>query len=297
MQVTTLYTNGASTFAEQTWEKPEITNNEIEVRSILTGVCRSDIDMMRGEFGPLPIQMQGHEGLGEVTMIGADITDVNVGDYVATRGEPAYANYYNAVINTYVKVPEIHPRYILEPVACGVNVVMQCIREIAERSGPNKKLLIIGSGFLSWVAYNTLLINHLEFDIDVLGSHNQDLWGDKLLFGTVSNYDVIIDLGSDDVYTNVNNSALMILGSGKPHGIDNKTLESLLWKAVTIMFPSPRTDKFIDCMYLAKEWVEKNYLDVDNFWTRSYNRHREWQKAFEDGLNRPANYNRGFLYW
>ena len=31
--------------------------------------------------------MQGHEGLGEVLEVGADVKDVEVGDYVATRGE------------------------------------------------------------------------------------------------------------------------------------------------------------------------------------------------------------------
>ena len=297
MKVKTLYTDGKGSFQEQEWDKSEITADQIEVRAEMTGICRSDIDMMNGWFGPLPIHMQGHEGLATVTMVGSNITDVQVGDIVATRGEPAYAAYYNANAGTYVKVPELHPRYILEPVACGVNVVMQCIREIAERSGPGKKLLIIGSGFLSWVAYNTLKINHLEFEIDVLGSHNLDLWGDMLLMGTTDTYDVVIDLGGDDVYSQVNDSALIIVGSGKAAGIRGSTLESLLWKAATIMFPSPRTPNFIKCMHLARSWIQDGYLNVDSFWTKSYNRHTEWQMAFSEGVNRPLNYNRGFLYW
>ena len=297
MKVKTLYTDGKGSFQEQEWDKSEITADQIEVRAEMTGICRSDIDMMNGWFGPLPIHMQGHEGLATVTMVGSNITDVQVGDIVATRGEPAYAAYYNANAGTYVKVPELHPRYILEPVACGVNVVMQCIREIAERSGAGKKLLIIGSGFLSWVAYNTLKINHLEFEIDVLGSHNLDLWGDVLLMGTTDTYDVVIDLGGDDVYSQVNDSALIIVGSGKAAGIRGSTLESLLWKAATIMFPSPRTPKFMDCMRLARSWIQDGYLNVDSFWTKSYNRHTEWQMAFSEGVNRPLNYNRGFLYW
>ena len=297
MKVKTLYTDGKGSFQEQEWDKPEITADQIEVRAEMTGICRSDIDMMNGWFGPLPIHMQGHEGLATVTMVGSNITDVQVGDIVATRGEPAYAAYYNADAGTYVKVPELHPRYILEPVACGVNVVMQCIREIAERSGPGKKLLIVGSGFLSWVAYNVLKINHLEFEIDVLGSHNLDLWGDMLLMGTTDTYDVVIDLGGDDIYSRVNDSALIILGSGKAAGIRGSTLESLLWKAATIMFPSPRTPNFIKCMHLAKNWIQDGYLNVDSFWTKSYNRHTEWQMAFSEGVDRPLNYNRGFLYW
>jgi len=175
MKVKLLYTVGTGKFEESLWDKPEITNSQIEVQAVMTGVCRSDIDMMQGQFRPLPLHMQGHEGLGIVTKVGSAITDVVPGDYVATRGEPAYADFYNAAVGTYVKVPELHQRYIIEPVACGINVVMQAIREIAERSGPGRKLLIQGSGFLAWVAYRTLQLNHVQFDIDVIGSYNQSL--------------------------------------------------------------------------------------------------------------------------
>ena len=155
-------------FTETEYAIPSLTSDEIRVRSVMTGVCRSDIDMMNGDFGPLPLHMQGHEGLGCVIGIGANITDVNVGDYVATRGEPAYADYYNVRHREYVPVPEAHPRYILEPVACGINVIHQPLREIAERAGPGQRLLILGSGFLAWIAYNTIKLNHLDFEIDGL---------------------------------------------------------------------------------------------------------------------------------
>lgn len=293
-----LQTTGQGQFEETAWTKPPVSDTQIEVRAAMTGVCRSDIDMMQGRFGPLPIHMQGHEGLGVVTAIGQNITDVKVGDYVATRGEPAYADYYNAEAGTYVKVPELHQRYILEPVACGVNVVEQCIREIAERSGPNSNVLIMGSGFLSWVAYNTLLLNHIEFGcIDVLGSHNQDLWGDKLLFGTTESYDVVIDLSSSsDTADFVKNNGLIVQAAAK-HPAIQTTYEQLLWKAVTMMFPSPRNDNFITCMRLANRWIQNGDLNVDNFWTRRYNRDTEWQQAFLDGVTRPADYSRGYIYW
>jgi len=116
MQVNILQTTGTGEFTETVWDKPDIGPDEIEVRAVMTGVCRSDVDMMQGHFGPLPIHMQGHEGLGQVTQVGANIIDVSVGDYVATRGEPAYADYYNAKQDTYVAVPEPHQRYPAAPV-------------------------------------------------------------------------------------------------------------------------------------------------------------------------------------
>lgn len=60
MIVKCLQTNGQGKFAEVDYDKPDPNSNEIEVKSLLTGVCRSDIDMMNGDFGPLPLHMQGH---------------------------------------------------------------------------------------------------------------------------------------------------------------------------------------------------------------------------------------------
>jgi D-arabinose 1-dehydrogenase-like Zn-dependent alcohol dehydrogenase len=154
-----LVTTGQGEFVESEYACPELGANEIEVKSIMTGVCRSDIDMMQGNFGPLPLNMQGHEGLGKVTKVGTAIFDVRVGDLVATRGEPAYADQYTVRQYEYVNIPEAHPRYIIEPVACGVNIVSQALSELRWRQGANSKLLILGSGFLAWVAYHTIT-NH-----------------------------------------------------------------------------------------------------------------------------------------
>ena len=297
MRVKLLCTDGKGTFSEIAWDKPAINNNEIEVKAVMTGVCRSDIDMMNGEFGPLPIHMHGHEGLGIVTKVGSNITDVEIGNYVATRGEPAYADYYNVRKDEYVSVPTADPKYILEPVACGINVVNQNLREVAERAGEGRRLLILGSGFLAWVAYNTLLINHLEFDITVIGHSNRDLWQGKLSQELTGVYDVIIDLTERTDYLQgdcVTNNGLIIIGTDKHI---NQTFGQLIWKAVTISFPSPRTPRFYEAMVMARDWVADGQLQVDKFWTRSYNRNTEWQSAFADGQNRPAGYSRGYIKW
>lgn len=298
MKTRLIYTDGNGAFHEMEWDKPDIGDNEIEVRAVMTGVCRSDIDMMNGEFGPLPINMHGHEGLGQVTKVGKNINDVVVGDFVATRGEPAYADCYNVREREYVWIPEASPKYIIEPVACGVNVVWQSLREIAERSGTGKRLLILGSGFLAWVAYNTLLINHLDFEITVIGRSNKDMWGDKLSTEITGQYDVIIDLTDRTDYLEntdcIANSALIVIGTDKQL---NQTLGALIWKATTISFPSPRTDKFYETMRLSRDWIKNGSLQVDKFWTNSYNRDTEWQSAFGEANNRPAGYSRGYIEW
>ena len=287
-----LQTTGQGYFEEVEYVMPTLTENEICVRAVMTGVCRSDIDMMNGNFGPLPLQMQGHEGLGQVIGIGANITDVNFGDIVATRGEPAYADFYNVRKDEYVQVPEAHPRYIIEPVACGINAVD--VADCARRD----KILIIGSGFLAWVAYHTLTkFKHCE-SVDVIGSSNIDLWGDILLLGTSESYDVVIDLSGKyalGIDINLNNNALIVDAVGK--AVSKEEAQAQLWKAVTTIKPSPRNLNFHQCMKDAVWMIENGYLEVDSFWTKCYNRNTEWQQAFADGVNRPSDYSRGYIKW
>jgi len=300
MIVKCLQTKGQGFFEEVDYEIQPWNQDNIYVKAVMTGVCRSDIDMMMGDFGPLPLHMQGHEGIGQVMAVGLGCTDVEVGDYVATRGEPAYADQYTVRKGEYVKIPEAHPRYILEPVACGINLIEQAKEYLQARQGTheNNRMLIIGSGFLAWVAYHTMRLNGYIFHVDVLGSSNQDLWGDKLLLGTSESYDVVVDLtGKYELGTeiNLNNNAVIVDGVGK--AVNKQEAQAQLWKAVTTVKPSPRNPKFIDCMHMANWWIENGYLEVDSFWTRSYNRKTEWQQAFADGKDRPNGYSRGYIKW
>jgi threonine dehydrogenase-like Zn-dependent dehydrogenase len=295
MNTKLLKTIGDGKFIETTWLKPYITDDEIEVKSIMTGVCRSDIDMMMGNFGPLPDNMQGHEGVGCVTNVGALVNDIAIGDYVATRGEPAYADYYNAKHNEWVKIPKPEPKYIVEPVACGINLIRQAQHEIEKRSGD---VLILGSGFLAWVAYNTLKIEKFTNTVDVVGRSNKDIWNDVLLESIPDKkYDIVIDLSNGiDIFDKdiLANQALIIFGAQKQVTTD---FSNLLWKACTMIFPSPRNPEFIWVMKKAVYWIESGQLDVDKFWSKCYNRNTEWQQAFADGKDRPSGYSRGYIKW
>jgi hypothetical protein len=296
MKVRLLHTTGQGKFEETTWDKPDIGPEEIEVKNIMTGVCRSDIDMMHGNFGPLPLNMQGHEGLGQVTKVGLYLTGVKVGDFVATRGEPSYADYYNVRKKEFVVVPEADPKYILEPIACGINVIYQNLELLATKQYP--RVLILGSGFLAWVAYNAIQRTQIRInEIVVVGKNNKDLWGDVLSEEYQGTFDIIVDLSDrTDVFDKpiVNNEAIVIFGAQKMVTTD---FSNLLWKACTMIFPSPRTEKFHMAMIIAESWVRLNSLDITSFWTKGYDRDTEWQQAFEDGQNRPKNYSRGYIKW
>jgi D-arabinose 1-dehydrogenase-like Zn-dependent alcohol dehydrogenase len=294
-----LHANGRGDFQEGTYDRPATGSTDIAVRSVMTGVCRSDIDMMTGAFPCLPLHMQGHEGLGTVVHIGEQVMDVKVGDIVATRGEPAYADFYNVKKNEYVKVPEVHPRFILEPVACGINIVRQARPLIDAKGGTGKRLLLLGSGFLAWVAYHYLRRAGLDsrYEITVCGGSNRQIWGKELAPHYYGTFDVVIDLSDKtDVFDRpiLNNEALIIFGSQKTITTD---FSNLLWKACTMVFPSPRTDQFYDCLLVAKTMIVGGQLNVDPFWTQGYDRDTEWRQAFEDGVNRPRGYSRGYITW
>ncbi len=299
-----LVTEGQGRFVESAYTCPETIDNGIIVKNIMTGICTSDIAMMQGNFGPLPLHMQGHEGLGQVINVGKNVfTDVKVGDYVATRGEPAYADYYPVREGEFVIVPEADPKYIVEPVACGINVVLGDIAELQGRSfsEDNPRLLILGTGFLAYVAYKTLQLHDVNYTIDVVGRSNIDLWakeGVTLLDTPGQGYDVVIvlkDTNALETQGIVKANAVVI--DAVERAISRKESGNLLWQACTTVRPSPRKELFIECMELAVEWIKDGKLNVDSFWTQAYNRNTEWQNAFADGANRPAGYSRGYIKW
>ena len=299
-----LYTTGDGVFREGEYSLGTMDRKDIHVRAVMTGVCRSDVAMMNGDFGPLPLGMQGHEGLAEVLTVGSGVSGVEPGDIVATRGEPAYADEYYVKPDQWVVVPSADPTWILEPVACGVNCVLQSRHAIAEKliTTPLPRAVIIGSGFLAKIVHRTFSILYPNITVDVIGSSNEDFFsehGSPLLVDFDGTYDIIVDLKEDDRVFNtdcINENAIIIMATEKPEGIDT-TLANMLWKAVTMIFPSPRAPSFHEAMLCARDWQLTGDLVLDNFWTKGYNRDTEWQQAFEDANNRTGNYGRGYIEW
>ncbi len=303
MKTRMFYTTGRQDICEMEWDKPEPKDNEIEVKNIFTGVCRSDIEMYKGNF-TLPSRfMQGHEGLGEVTKVGKDVILIREGDIVATRGEPSFADYYNAELGTFVVVPEALPKYILEPVACGLNIFNTTWGCITDES----KILILGTGFLAQVVYEAIQWHNLYNDITIIGNANKDYWQGKPIYGNFDalrkyghTFDVIVDLSDKPEYMketgHIEEEAFIILAAEKnPELI--LPMADLLWKAVTVCFPSPRNKAFIHAMEISVELVEKGIIDTASMWTQGYDRNTEVKDAFEDGLNRKEGYSRGYIRW
>lgn len=299
MKTRLFHTDGNLHIIEEEWDKPEIKENQIEVKSIYTGICRSDLDMHCGLFQLLPKTIQGHESLGVVTKVGKHVRHVIEGDFVATRGEPAFADYYNCTTGMFVQVPEVNPKYILEPVACGINI------EKSFRPEDSEPVLIFGSGFLATVVV-TMIQRHWDNPIIVVGNANTEFWSKKDVTvvtdaETLRNqkFHHIIDLSHKPEYLDLNvyaERAKIILAAEK-HPNANLSFAQFLWNAVEVKFPSPRNATFYDAMILAEELVRYNEIETEGLWTKSYDRETQVFLGFHEGLLRVPGYNRGYIEW
>lgn len=69
--------------APTTIERREVGPNDVLIKIEYAGICHSDIHTVRGDWGPQPFPVvPGHEIVGTVTEIGADVTKHQVGDRV-----------------------------------------------------------------------------------------------------------------------------------------------------------------------------------------------------------------------
>lgn len=306
------YTTGNQDILETEYKLPDLSAEDVIVKSIYTGVCRSDVAMYNGDFQLLPKEIQGHECLGEVVEVGNKFHSIKVGDIVATRGEPGFADKYIAKWGTFVKVPEVSPKYIIEPVACGVNIVDNYLRMWIGQDNVffnRKKYLIIGTGFLAQVIYKTLEFGlKRKCNVYVVGNSNKEFWEntDVTMLRDIDLeegsyvFDAVFDIKDDPKYIN----DLYLL---KPNGVHlicaektediNITSSKYLWENNKILFPSPRDINFINGMELAVELVKDGTIDTENLWSKSYKRDTEVEQAFKDANDRTKQYTRGYIEW
>jgi D-arabinose 1-dehydrogenase-like Zn-dependent alcohol dehydrogenase len=310
MKVKLLHTTGNRDIIETIWDKPEPAKDEVEVRAVFTGVCSSDVAMYNGDFPTLPQEIQGHEGLGLVTKVGSIVnanTGIKEGDMVATRGEPGFADYYNAKQGTFVKVPnKADPKYILEPVACGINVANAVCNHSDNKE---QSIAIIGTGFLARVTHYTLKRNGYK-NFTVYGNAYPDYWNNEdvtlmkhtgfhLEMPTVistEGFDAFIDYSSKPQYMTgdyVNENGVYVCAAEKK--VDSIDFSKYLWKNITIKFPSPRDKTFIESMRYARECIKSGSLNVSDMWCKPYNRDNA-KTAFENKLN-GTDKGRTYLVW
>ena len=304
MKVNLLHSFGDYTIDRYEHELPEMQDNEMLVKTIYTGICRSDIDQYTGKIA-IPFGHFGHESVGQIVKTGKLVTQFQEGDFVASRNDPAFSDYFYANEANTVLIPEASPKYIIEPVACSVNIA-----QAAVDNAENLNFLFIGSGYVSNIAAQYLKYINPSANIYVIGSHNVNEWNainatftsfkelneqEKLftniieLSGNAENYEQISSVA--DVGAHI----CLAASFGKPISTN---FWNPLWNNLTYRFPSPRTKHFIDCMQLSAQLIERNNLLVDWAWTHEYEVNN-FKQAFNESVNRNSEkrFVRSYLKW
>lgn len=169
------------------WRR-EVGSNDVLIEIRWSGICHSDIHTVRGDWGPKEYPLTvGHEIVGEVAAVGADVTKHKVGDRVGVgcmvnscrecanclAGEEQYC--LNGMIGTYaevdrdgtvtqggyatrvvvdadfvVRVPESIPYEKAAPLLCAGITTYSPLRHW--RAGPGTRVAVVGLGGLGHMA-------------------------------------------------------------------------------------------------------------------------------------------------
>lgn len=315
----TLHSFNANSIEETTWDAPEMSEDQIKIKTLFCGVCRSDVgSYARWEHMPYTDDQNpngkiggfGHEGLGEVVAIGKNVTGVKIGDFVSTWSDPAFADYYYAKQNEFVVVPEASHKYILQPVACAMNIFHKTQLFMNSMGYMNEPILLLGSGFMSIIIGQYCKSN--DIDLRVVGNSNKDIW--KSMGFTLysmnevkkSNrkFKVIIDLTSkEETFYTISKEladieALICYAATPSTEVKTNFFDSC-WNCHTLIMPSPRNLDFNEVMEWTRDLIDHGVLDPNILWSQGYSRNdmNEVKRAFEDGKNRPSGYLRGYLFY
>jgi len=120
---------------------------EVRVRLEGCGVCASNLPPWEGrEWFSYPMEpgALGHEGWGIVDQVGADVSDIGIGDHVAMLSGHAYAEYDVADQSAVVTLPtSLDGRpFPGEPLGCAINIFRR------SEVKPGQTVAVVGIGFL-----------------------------------------------------------------------------------------------------------------------------------------------------
>jgi L-iditol 2-dehydrogenase len=138
---------------------------EVQVQSLACGVCTWDLFTYKNGPGVSVPAPDGHEGVGRVIRIGADVKGIKEGSRVVARG---FAGYYNMPADRLYPIPDDSKlpdeNWIVEPVACVVTGVDHCNVRAGDR------VAVVGCGFMGLMLIQALgrcpLDQLIAIDID-----------------------------------------------------------------------------------------------------------------------------------
>lgn len=133
---------------------PECGANEVLVKVTSCGVCSGDLFLYktRSELTNDKVHL-GHEVIGVVAAVGADVSSLNVGDSVTSvDGVAGYAEYFVAPESFIAKLPENSDMTATlgEPIACCVHAIKRLDIK------PNLSAAVLGCGFMGLICIQLL---------------------------------------------------------------------------------------------------------------------------------------------
>lgn len=182
-------------------EKPKINDNEVLVKVLQTGICKTDLEIYDGLYGESPKEnnflIMGHESLGIVEEVGNDVNSFKKGDYVVrTVRRPCPENCINCINNendmcltgnyTEIGIKGLHgimveyykenPNFLvkipknlkeigvlLEPLSFAEKTIRQAFEIQKRLLWKPKKALVLGSGPIG--IFLTLILRNKGLDV------------------------------------------------------------------------------------------------------------------------------------
>lgn len=297
MKVTIIDCRGQYDLDHYEVEKNDPEDNEIEVKTEYCGICRSDIKIYAGYAKPMPFGHFGHEGVGTVSKVGKNIKNVKEGDFVATTSDPAYGTYYNSKECDFVKIPELSHKYIIEPVACALNIIDKTLKY-----KNLNEIIMFGTGFLSMIIGQ--YCKKANINLTVVGSSHKEKWKEigynlktpEELKGNT--FSAVIDLSSKaetfDIITDITEiEGLIVMGSTPNFPVKTDFFKNS-WNCHNFIFPSPRNYNFKIIMEDTVSLIKYDYANPEDLWTKGYS-FNKILIGFIEGNFRTKDYIRGYL--
>jgi len=136
---------------------------EVQLKALACGVCAWDVHVFKN--GSDRAAPPGHEGIAEVTRIGAGVTQFKEGDWVTARGL-GFTEFTNFPAGQLIPIPQIaQPEdWIVEPVSCIVTGIDHCAMKSGDR------IAVLGCGFMGLMFVqalgHSLLDRLVAIDVD-----------------------------------------------------------------------------------------------------------------------------------
>lgn len=314
MKIELLHSPKVHELIKTSWDLPIAKEGQFLVKTKYCGLCRNDIAAFEGTAFRMPLGREGHETLGTIVAMGSEYKGrFNIGDFVSTfDSDPGFGTHFHSDDTRAVKVPELSPKYILEPVACAVNILVKSVTSLInsnlDKGEDEPTVLLIGSGFMSLIIKQ--YCDYIGLKIEVAGKSHWKVWEAlganlkpfRFFIDKKETFDLIIDLGGtareypEYISLLAETSAIICLASTPKEELPFD-FNTSAWKDLTYVFPSPRANGFLDIMNLCAKLIENKILDTSFLWSKSYKFDliEECKQGFIDGLRRPNDYFKGYI--